>query len=346
MHAQLMRLALTVAALQCISLISAVDIPPNAYPFCIRYYGSVSSEIELPDTLPKFNYNGSIPCPTSMRLPTRSGATLTLCPPLDSYNDEDPIAMSAELRLSDSSGVLADPIDNLHLAPRLITNGSVTGPFENSGQPAIIAHNPARESSSFLPVWTINGTEAALTDSPDDDDRTNGVYFGCRYNDSPYYCGGFEDLHATSGGCWSSQWMLFNMRNALNFTIRFSDSEASVEIWAASPVDEEQSGMTTTYVSFGGNRKVPSVVDYDFWTNTLSDYEIETAYASERQSLKLEMGQDELPVFVNRTDSEDAYAVGNGTFSSATSALVLRDGAGWPLVLITVLALSAYVTLG
>lgn len=343
------RIALFVPYVSLFLPVDAADYIPNVYSFCIKYYGSVSSEIELPDSIPQYNYNGSDSCPTPMRFPVISGATLEICPPSGSTQTDDPTALSAELRLSHTSGELTDPVDNLRLAPFLIINGSVPGPFDNNGRPAILAHDAAREQSSFVPVWTINGTEASLIDSPGERDHTQGVYFGCRYNKSPYYCGSYEDLHEPPpGGCWSSQMFNFNMRNPLNFTIRFSDNEASAEIWATSPyvlyTGEETGSETTAYISFGGNREVPSVVDYDFWTNSESNYEIETDNAQRRAGMKLEMGADDLPVLVDDTETGESFAAGNGTFSSLGSRGMSSFKAGqefWAII-----ALASAIVLG
>jgi hypothetical protein len=342
-----------------------VDPSLNSYSFCIRYYGSVSAEVDLPDTIPTYNYNQTTICPRSFNFPNLSGATLTICPPSSSLSDDDPVAISAELRFRDVSGELTGPIDNLRLSPRLITNGSTVGPFASNGKPAIIAHDPGHEISSLSPVWTINGTQAALTDSPDADDRTNSVYFGCRYEHSPYYCGGFEDRHAPDGGCWDSQWILFNMHDPLNFTYRFSNDEASVYLWARSPLalsDDEaeqgrniESNSSSVYIVFGGNREVPSVVDYDFWTNSESDYEIETTFAAERQGLNFELGDDGGPVFMNETKQGgdgEGYAVGNGTAVSESAAPPISqplmhgisEAYGWALTLVMTAIISACIT--
>ncbi|ETN41230.1 uncharacterized protein HMPREF1541_03165 [Cyphellophora europaea CBS 101466] len=305
--------------------INAADHVPNAYLFCIKYYGSVRAELELPDALPRYNYNDSEICPQEMNLPVISGATLEICPPLNSLNTPDSTTLHAELRLSDTSGQLTDPIDNLRLSPAFITNGSVSGPSEGGGRPAILARDTAREESSGLPTWIINGTQASLTDSPNEDDDTQSVYFGCRYEKSPYYCGGYEDLHKPPpGGCWASQTFNFNMRNVMNFTFRFADNEASVEIWAASPyvlyTGQETGSETRAHITFGGDRQVPSVVDYAFWTNAETDYETEKADAQARQGMRLEVGADGLPVLANHTESAEWYASGNGTFKAESQA--------------------------
>lgn len=350
-----MRIPLNSAALSVLYMswfvpVDAIDYIPNAYSFCIKYYGTVSAEIELPDALPTYNYNGSDRCPTSMRFPVISGATLEICPPMHSTQTDGPTALGVELRLSDVAGELTDPIDNLRLAPQLVTNGSVPGPFDNNGRPAILAHDTAREQSSFVPVWTINGTEASLIDSPKDTDHTQGVYFGCRYSKSPYYCGGYEDRQKPPpGGCWSSQMFNFNMRNALNYTFRFSNNEASVEIWATSPyvlyTGEETGSETTAYISFGGNRQVPSVVDYDFWTNAESNYEIETEYAQTHAGMKLEMGANDLPVLVNDTETGQYYAAGNGTYFSQAPRAVHDFGTAQMFQAIMAMTAAAFVGL-
>ncbi|KPI40350.1 uncharacterized protein AB675_7620 [Cyphellophora attinorum] len=339
-----------IAASLAASTHAANDIILNQYQYCIRFFGSLSVDLEIADGVAERNYNDTIMCPRSMSFPTVSGASLDICPPTDSLGSPDnPSTLSAELRFSHTSGELTDPVDDLRLQPQLVTNGSVRGPFQNGGTPAIIAFDEARTAKDGPDTWTINGTQNALIEEPDIEDRTQNIYFGCRYPNSRYYCGTYEDLHSDNGGCWNSQTFLFNMKNALNFTYRFSNNEASVEIWASSEyflprreagtIDGAATGTNTTaYVVFGGTRRVPTVTDYDFWKNTELTYEQEVEDNVRRERMSFVRGVDGLPVLVNETDSGEEYASGNGSYSvqeggasgyealSTTSASVLVIG--------------------
>ena len=328
MHSRYLQNAVLLTVIASPQANAASDIILNQYQYCIRYFGSVSTEIVLPDAIPKRNYNDTVFCPRDMLLPIVSGATLDICPPTDSLSSpNNPSSLSANLRLQYVSGQLDPPLDHLHLQPQLITNGSVSGPFQNGGTPALIAFDAARTERDISPTWTINGTESSLIEEPDPDDRHQGVYLGCFYPGSRHYCGTSSDLDMPDGGCWRAQQFLFNqVATALNFTFRFSNNEASVEIWASTEYSlprRENNGKgtgtnTSVYMVFGGDRKVPSVVDYDFWEMAESNYEVEVADAEMRKGMMLVKGVDGLPVLVNDTGrggGGEEFASGNGSYS-------------------------------
>ena len=319
----------------------------NRYNYCVKYYGSVSAELNLEGLVPQYNYNGTIRCPDIFDFPSATsylaGATLEICPPL-SYTDDIPV-LDVQLSFSDSSGVLSGPIDNLDLHGILITNGSVTEPFENGGIPALLQFDPA-QSEPFLPVWTVNGTEAALTEAPTESDNSMGVYFDCDYPGSRYYCGGYEDIH--EGGCWSRQSFYFNMRSRLNFTIRFSENEATFEIWAQQELlnyeGASTSNYTKAYLRFGGDRSLPSIVDYDFWEHSTSDYEVEQQFLSTRQDLEWTADENGMPLLSNDTDSGEWYDAGNGTFKAENSAQHANGfRMGMPVVAALMMASAAFI---
>jgi hypothetical protein len=365
MHLYRPQHAFLLAVLSLSPLTAASDIILNQYQYCIRFFGSVSAELELPDAIPPQNYNDSVTCPTQMRLPTVSGATLDICPPTSSLSSPDnPSTLSTELRLQAIAGQLDPPLDHLRLQPQLITNGSMSGPFQNGGTPAMIAFDEARTARDVSPTWTINGTESSLIELPNADDRSQGVYLGCFYKDSNYYCGTSSDLDASDGGCWRDQQFLFNQRaSALNFTFRFSNNEASVEIWASTEyflprrdsgtVDGAGTGTNTSvYMIFGGNRNVPSVVDYDFWEMAEMDYEIETANEEMRKGMVLVKGSDALPVLMNDTargGNGESYAAGNGSYSEqengVAAVLAGRDGGVLTLGLCLCLGVAGFLAL-
>ena len=300
--------------------IDAEDLVMNSYQYCIKYYGSLQADVELPDSVPDYNYNGTELCPASFTVyPGISGATLEICPPYTSY-EVDGLALSASLSFHSTGGQLDGPIDVLSLEPTLITNGSVRpSHFEGGGIPAVLAKD-IHESEPLVPVWTINGTAAALTESPAADDHTQGVYISCDYPSSNVYCGGYEDTHDTvTGGCWRQQDINFNMQADLNYTFRFDRNEASAEIWVAAEyvtyLGNRTGAATQLYLRFGGTRHLPSVVDYDFWENSESDYEVESQYFEERKGMDLEEDERGLPVLVNRTETAEWYDCANGTYA-------------------------------
>jgi hypothetical protein len=269
----------------------------NRYSYCTRYYGSVKADINLEGVVQEYNYNGTILCPDEFELPNYpnylQGATLDICPPLD--YDNEVAALEVRLSYSDTSYVLSGPIDNLDIHDILITNGSVTQAFENNALPAILQWDEAN-GNLVRPTWTVNGTQSALSSAPDADDYTQGVYFDCDYNGFDYYCGngGDED----DGGCFLRQSFYFNMQSRMNFTIRFSDGEATFEIWAEQEYWNAKAPTgkyTKAYVSFAGNRQLPSIVDYDFWENTMSNYETEQEFLSTRMNLRWEADEQNMP---------------------------------------------------
>ena len=320
---RLLRRSFVLTALLLLPPTTAVDpddIVLNEYQYCIKYFGYVQLDVELPDSVPDYNYNGTQLCPASFELyPGISGATLEICPPYSS--DQDGMALSASLIFQPMDGQLDGPLDYLELTPTLITNGSVPpAHFEGNGIPATLAKD-IHESDPLIPVWTINGTQAALTDYPDITDDNQGVYISCDYPGSNIYCGGYEDIHdAVTGGCWRSQSIPFNMQTAMNFTFRFDMNEATVEIWVESEyvtyLGNRTGANTQAYLKFSGGKQLPSVVDYDFWENSQSDYEVESGYMEERKDMKLEEDEAGMPILVNRTDSGEWYDSANGTFST------------------------------
>ena len=298
------------------------DLVLNEYMYCIKYFGYLQADVELPDTIPDYNYNGTELCPASFTVyPGISGATLEICPPTSNYGEDQALALSASLTFHPSGGQLDGPIDYLELAPTLITNGSVPPSHFDvpNGVPATLAKD-IHESEPAIPVWTINGTGASLTDYPNADDDSQGVYISCAYPGSNVYCGGYEDTHdEVTGGCFRDQQFAFNMRSNLSYTFRFDINEASVDIFTSAEyvtyLGNHTGGNTELNLRFYGTRQLPSVVDYDFWENSESDYEVESQYFEERQGMTLEEDERGLPVLVNRTESGEWYDSANGTYS-------------------------------
>jgi hypothetical protein len=303
------------------------DLILNEYMYCIKYYGSLSADIQLPESaIPAYNYNGTIRCPTSFRTPYVSGATVMICPP-DSGLEENNLALEVTLSYRSSGGQLDGPIDVVDFAPGFVTNGSVDpGLFEEDGVrgvPAVLARDMHRGSDTF-PVWTINGTEKSLIEAPEEGDDDYRFYVSCAYEGSYVYCGGYEDNHVEgAGGCWRDQFIYLNMKTPLNYTFRFDNNEASVELWVESPyttyMGNETGGYTSVYLRFEGDRHLPSIVDYDFWRGSESVYEVEEEFLAERSAMMVQGDEGGLVLLVNETGyggGGEWYDSANGTFSS------------------------------
>jgi len=317
MVSQLQSLLLS-AGLWAVSVARSDDIVLNQFEYCIRYFGSVSASLTLPkDGVPQYNYNGTIRCPTEWSFPTIKGATLELCPPSSASYDKpsDGIAIAATLSFRGQiSEELDRPIDALVLRDLLITNGSVQGPFSSNGKPAVLEPGQAPISSELLPTWTINGTQDALIDTGDHkagfDLDCNNLQGKQKYQ----YCGFAQD--EDDGGCWTHQAFSFSMKTPLNFTILFNNHEADVWINVTNPYNN--SALTTAVeIKFGGTRDLPSVVDYDFWTNSEQVYEV---YKNEESKMEFQPDKNKMPVFWNNTRSGEWYATVNQTYSQTSGA--------------------------
>jgi hypothetical protein len=309
------------------------DLVLNEYQYCIKYFGTVEAVIDLPSSLPDYNYNGTILCPGSFSTPYISGATLEICPPLSDYGDPVYLALRATLTFRPRNTYLTGPIDILSLAPA-ITNGSVPISVFNDPQftPAVLAKD-TQESTRFSPVWTVNGTGASFLNS-DPTSSNQGVYISCDYEDTGIYCGGYEDQHAANGGCFRSQQIDFNSpaTTSLNYTYRFSAQEATVDLSILSEyityLGRATGENTEINLKFSGTRGLPSVTDYDFWENSESDYEVEKTYYEERKGMQFDEDQEGLPLLVNRTESGEWYDSANGTYSVQSVNGVGRLGVG------------------
>lgn len=307
--------------------VRADEIILNQYQYCIKYFGSVRAELTLPEEVLDKNYNNTIRCPTDWSFPTERGATLTLCPPSSSLwnDDSDGITLEAKLEFyGDRTGVLSRPLDAVTLRNLLITNGSVPGPFTNGGKPAVIVEGPAR-STTYIPAWTINGTEKSMIDNPTNTSRREGFYLSCNNLSEKQrfgqYCGFAQDEDAD--GCWISQTYVWSMTGpgAVNYTIRFSDVEASVEFFTRQEHFRSSDGEGTgffdeAYVVFGGGRALPSIVDYAYWQNSMTDYETEKAALND---FHLRADDQRFPVFVNMSERAETYSTRNGTYTGRSA---------------------------
>lgn len=324
---------------------AAAETILNQYKYCIKYFGGMRAELDLPRGAVDKNYNGTVTCPLSWSFPAERGATLTICPISSAYFSEpsDGITIEVDLSFEPRGGELNRPIDGVSLRDLLITNGSVPGPFTAGGVPAVLAQDPAR-STEFLPVWTINGTEQSLINDKTNKSRGEGFYLSCNNFDRSKltkYCGFFQD--SQEDGCWVDTTFKWTMEGPgrVNYTIRFSDSSASVEFWTRQEHFRTSDGSPTgfadeAYFVFGGDRDLPSVVDYDYWTNAFSDYETEKAALNDFHFQADDQG---FPVFVNRSTRAETYSARNGTYTNRSWGA--RTGV--PLGMWAVATLSACV---
>jgi hypothetical protein len=329
-----MRSLLTLSA-----LLSTVSALTNPYPtmladgnVAISYFGSITAEVFLASTVSETNYNGTITCPREWDLGTLDGAHLRLYPGvIDSYNDAPypgleqggGLAMRAELMAGHFSSALSYNIDGVDMSNILITNGSTPGPFMNGGTPAILAPDPEELANgpwSLVPVWTINGTQSAFVVSSQT--SPEAIYLQCDNSRHRGYCGYFQDTH--QNGCWSRQPFLFGVdEQPSNFSIRFSNNEATFDIWVESEFNS--TGVNSVaHIVFRGDRNLPSITDYDFWEQSPLDYELAREYTN---AMRLEADEENMPVFRNETSTRDWWATVNGTFYFESGAA--RDRGSW-----------------
>ncbi|GAB1315629.1 hypothetical protein MFIFM68171_05839 [Madurella fahalii] len=338
------RLAFLFSLLPLATVVVGQEPTIKTHEYCIKFFGGVSAEVLVGEGWQGRNYNGTIRCPDSWRFPSMRGAIMTLCPvspdgPIYSPGTSG-LAIDAKLEFHHRSGLLSRPIDQLALQDFLVTNGSVPGPWEEGGEPAVLAPH-AWDPRQNGPHWTINGTERALISAPTNSSKRNSVYLDCANlpaAQQTQYCGTGEDIDV--GGCWSRQYFILSMQDAMNFTFRFSNYEASALIYTTMDWVYENGtnmGPSTAVIRFGGERELPSVVDYDFWTNSEANYEFEQANLNNMEFVPDHAG---MPLFLNRTESGEWYDTMNGTFSvpSSSDASGLAEGR---LMWISVISLVA-----
>lgn len=286
--------------------VSSVTIDPSEY--CIQYYGSIRANIELPDTVPQLTNDGEDLCFTSWppAYDERRGAVLRLCPPLTDSNRDSGSIMDLRLNFGYTQNSNEFPIDSFTLQDIAITNGSSS--FA-SGESAMLApHGDWRWD------WSINGTGKAIQPNPNIE-TWEGVVLSC-FNMEP------DPRIVCGGDCWSQQKIPFNTQE-MTYTVLFSDEEAMVEIHAESEF-EDTGANTIVDVIFRGDRKLPSMTDYEFWTHAkVLNYEALVAEQNSR-TWAMMLGNDSqgFPVFGNKTkdspfleDDDERYFSKNATYS-------------------------------
>lgn len=324
------------ALLSTVSASSAFEDPStillaNRASVAISYFGSITAEVFLASTVSETNFNGTIVCPREWDLGTLDGAHLRLYPGVIDSFDDTPypgleegggLAMRAELLANRWNGGMSYNIDGVNMRDILITNGSTLGPFMNSGTPAILAPDPEKLANNpwfSFPVWTINGTQSAFVVAPK---SPESIFLNCGNSRHRGYCGYFQDTKRN--GCWYGQDFDFGVdEQPSNFSIRFSNNEATFDMWVESEFNS--TGVNSVaHIVFKGNRHLPSITDYDFWRRSPLNYELAREYVND---MKLEADESNMPVFRNDTSTQDWWATVNGTFHFESGAA--KDGGSW-----------------
>lgn len=293
----------------------------NPFDYCFYYYGSVSAELFIPETA---SPNGT-DCPTNWRIPSIRGGSLKLCPPFRSQPREDGAVIDFTLWYGNIMGEMSFAVDGLEFSDALVTNGSFGGEVENGGEPAVLAPDPAQRISEdwrFEPRWTINGTQKALTRTPEQV-PAKMVYLTCRTEEleTRAYCGS-----GAENDCWAQQYFYFSLQDRLNFTVKFTNLQAEVYLWVESEY-MDTGANTVARIEFGGARQIPSVTDYEFWSHAGS-LNYEYIMATEKgKNIELRSDEEGYPVFWNGSTGR-WYATRNATFSVENGA-VGRLGQSW-----------------
>jgi hypothetical protein len=325
---------------------SALDLEPRIFEgkTAITYYGSVTANIFVASTVSQFNYNGNTECPRTWDLGIIQGARLRLYPGVIDSSNVEPypglaqhggLAMRVDLMAGHAASALSYNIDGIDLHDILITNGSTAGPFMNGGTPAVLAPDPARLVDGRWyagnPVWTINGTEDAFVL-----DQYPQMLLQCENSRDRGYCGYFQDTR--QNGCWAQQWFSFGMQEQpANFSIRFSNQEATFDLWIEGEYNSTGRN-SVAHVVFTGYRDLPSVTDYGFWTQSPLNYEVEKGHVN---AMSLESDYNHMPIFRNATDTLDWWSTANGTFRFESGAATLGMLVGsWVSLMCLVILIS------
>jgi hypothetical protein len=348
-------MALTfIIALSVAKLVIATGDRPE---YCIAYYGNVSAQINLAPAAVNKNSNKTITCPHQWKFDPEQGGIFHICPPTpyDPFNNFGSTVVPWLYKRSNSTtNRLKFPIDFLRLEAPLVTNGSSKYNYPSGSVPALLAEDPAR-SNVIVPVWTINGTHKALVPplGGNNDDGYSGTSLSCAAESDEGQTGGFCGVPGSADDCWSVsdfRWVVSGEyprqshtagATSLDFTIRFSKYEASVEIWTEQELLNASSGETTgqytkAYIMFSGKRQLPSPDNIGFWGNSDTFYETAAEYPT---TFDFEIDENHFPVFVNRSEKVVKYFVGNGTYYSEANTLLARAGIAVALPMILVLSL-------
>jgi hypothetical protein len=285
--------------------------------FCIKYFGSILADVYVANSVPERNYNGTLPCPRSWKLPEIVGATLNFCPYPDSVDNPNGAVMDIELSFRGKKGFQPfRAIDAFLFNNFLVRNDLSRRPIANDGAAAGIAYN-TNTSTSGVPMWIISGTQASLTQYPTTESSKAGGYFSCADAGGTKYCGVAQD--DVDGGCWSSQIFKWNMKNPLNYNVTFDGQRATFVITAEDewkPNGRSTDTSTKADILFSGGRLLPGR-NLGYWGNSETTFDEEfEAYTQ----FHWEVGDRNYPVFVNRQLSREWYSTSNGTFSTNAPA--------------------------
>ncbi|KAF2752141.1 hypothetical protein M011DRAFT_498660 [Sporormia fimetaria CBS 119925] len=224
-------------------------IVTNPYDYCIQYYGSITAEIELLETVSRFNNNDSISCPREWDFGRTQGAYLELCPTPYHPDRKKGSVIEVDLNFSPDPAKVSHPVSfRLWGGHSLITNGTYDGSVESNGEPAVLAADPDTWLSDRWQSnsqWTINGTGKAFTQTPSSTVSASSALLSCLDLDNPdQYCG---------EGCWQAQRFVFTMGKTLNYTVKFSIGQAEVELVVEDEFNNT-GGNSVARFTFGGSR--------------------------------------------------------------------------------------------
>lgn len=301
----------------------AADFPPlNAADYCVTYFGGIAADLTIPDRSPNKNYNGTASCPPWWRFHA-DGAKLRICPPTTPEEGNVGEAQMLDIELyyaSNGNRVNGDdeygPITAARLSGLFITNDSATGPFGEGLQPAKIELQKS-DAETINPAWSVNGTQESFLD----DYAQLWLSFDCQDVDQEQfgYCGNYYDRHW--GGCWSAQSFELGEGKPVNYSVRFEDEEAELEIWIARPwidINGTDLGEIAVKAHFAGDRELPSITEYDFWENSETSYE---GAKDDVNDIKLKQDATGMPMFFNETAGSEWYSAGNGTYFDSAGSI-------------------------
>lgn len=279
--------------------------------FCLKHSGQVLFTLDLSDNKPNFKLNGT--CDTSLLIKT---ATLELCPPKSGTDESDIRLLDIDFRLEDSDW----KIDQFAFTNNiLITNDSISGPFQNGAEPALLT--PGDNPRNYNPHWMIRGTEKSLYKAPEAGSGAETTIFCDTKSESNAKLRACTNQTDVLNGCRFSETFEWDMQARLNFTIEYMSRTPTFKLYSElEEKDENGKGMgsySNLTVKFYGDGDKDSGLEYK---NDL----------------------DGMMMINNLTDGS-WYFTGNHTFSSTASSTL--SGAGMVGVL-SVLATVCAVMLG
>lgn len=294
------------------------ELNPDFSAYSVTYFGDLTANITMSHGFSVRSDNRTESCPPSWHF-SHHGAVLKLSPYMGyawPKSVQEAQAMDVVLRYDRVNG--KNTSANWAIFKDIfISNGSVSGPFENGYKPSEIVLDKSDDETD-TPSWTVNGTQASFL--LDDPRLLSRVFsFNCSESESGY-CGNNDDR--SREGCWPGQRFNLNSSTPANFTIRFDDYSAWVDIWMAQPWVHQNGtnmGDAQAHVQFKGGRDLPSDTDNKFWDNNQYTYEMGR---DDVNDIQLKEGSSGMPLFYNNTNTGEWYSAGNGTYSASAGWVI------------------------